>query len=98
MAVGMNTNAIFYPTFVQRGILKDAWDKGLTRIEISYYANSEEAEQEFLDENFAKMTKITIDKVIRVLNTFKPLIHQVHTYDLLDAFQNCCKLNQVFIQ
>ena len=98
MAVGMNTNAIFYPSFVQRAILKEAWDKGLTRIEISYYANSEEAEQQFLDKKFAEMTKITIDKVIRVLNSFKHLIHQVHTYDLLDAFQNCCKQNQVFIQ
>ena len=45
MAVGMNTNAIFYPSFVQRGILKDAWEKGLTRIEISYYADSVETEE-----------------------------------------------------
>ena len=82
----MNTNAIFYPTFVQKSILKDAWDKGLTRIEISYYALSEEAELEFNDKNFAKMTKISMKQIIGVLNSFKNLIHQVHTCDLLEAF------------
>ena len=94
----MNTNAIFYPTFVQKSILKDAWDKGLTRIEISYYALSLKAEQEFNDEEFAKIAKITMNKIINVLNSFKNLIHQVDTCDLLEAFQDGCKSNQVFIQ
>ena len=40
MALGMNASGIFYPNFSMRGELKEAWSHGLTRIEISFYADS----------------------------------------------------------
>ena len=43
-AVGMNTNGIFYPGITEGSVLKESAEYGLTRVEISYYADSFEEE------------------------------------------------------
>jgi hypothetical protein len=44
MRIGMNTGGLIYPKFGMRGELQEAWSHGLTRIEVSFYAPSIEAE------------------------------------------------------
>ena len=44
MAVGTNFQQIFYPEFLMRGKLLEAWDVGLTRIEVSFYSSTKEVE------------------------------------------------------
>ena len=43
-AIGMNTNGIFYPPMRMYKVNKEFQNEGITRIEISYYADSIEAE------------------------------------------------------
>ena len=48
----MNTEAIYHPTFLMEKVLDEAKEHGLTRIEISYYADTLLAEQEFRSDDF----------------------------------------------
>jgi len=43
----MNTNGIYYPSFLLGQKLMDTKEEGLTRIEISWYADNIEAESMF---------------------------------------------------
>ena len=43
MSVGMNTNAIFAPHIRMMNALKETMESGLSRIEITYYSDSEAA-------------------------------------------------------
>jgi hypothetical protein len=47
--LGMNTNGIFYPDFKSGQELEESSQYGLSRIEVSYYADDLEAEAQFLD-------------------------------------------------
>ena len=44
MAVGMNTQAIFEPSFLKERVLDETKNLGWTRVEISYYATDAAAE------------------------------------------------------
>ena len=48
----MNTNAIFAPTLRMQKALKGTMQTGLTRVEISYYADTFEAQQELFASDF----------------------------------------------
>ena len=52
MPLGMNTDAIFNSDVTLRRELKETCYTGLSRIEISYYATSVDAENEFWDPGF----------------------------------------------
>ena len=51
--LGMNTNQLFDPAMRLLAALKETQETGISRIEISYYADSEEAERLLLEDGFA---------------------------------------------
>ena len=53
--LGMNTDAIFYPTHIMSRKLQEAEEFGITRIEISYYADSFEAYQQYFHPDFLEL-------------------------------------------
>ena len=71
--LGMNTNAIFYPTFTPGRVLKEAINHGLTRIEISYYVDSIEAEEEHWDAGFIEKANIDFEIVLDAVTALKNL-------------------------
>ena len=75
MPLGMNTNAIFNPRFKFGQEMYEASYQGLSRIEISYYADSVEAETDYFKCNFSIKASQDIDKVLQVLNTIGGLYH-----------------------
>ena len=44
MPIGINTNALFDPLMRMLSALKETMEEGLSRIEITYYADSEKAQ------------------------------------------------------
>jgi len=61
--LGMNTNQYFNPSMRLLAALKETMDTGLSRIEISYYVDSEQAERLLLDDCFAETMHEDLDKV-----------------------------------
>ena len=53
MNVGMSTNALYSPSMSMIKELKETMKEGLTRIEISYYADSKEASDKLLTDEMA---------------------------------------------
>ena len=60
----MNTGAIYYPSMRMQKVLKEFQNEGVTRIEISYNADSIEAENVILDPNFHDQASKDIAKVL----------------------------------
>ena len=89
---------IFNPEFVMRGELLEAWDCGLTRIEISYYASSILAEEEFDLSEFDKQAECLINIVKEVINSFSGLVYTVPTLEFLTILQDECKSNQMYFE
>ena len=76
MRVGMNTNAIFTPQMRMLSKLKETAECGLSRIEISYYADSEVAQTQLFKSEFD-------DKVHSDLDLVQESLISVHLVMLL---------------
>ena len=91
MPLGINTNEIFDPSLKFGQELQEAVQKGLSRIEISYYAQSVEAEAEFFKSNFTDRAYKDIIKVLNALNTIRGTGYQVPMRHFLQTFQDNCR-------
>ena len=87
MSVGMNTNALFTPTMRMLSELKETADAGLSRIEISYYADSDAAQRKLLDSNFCDTIQMDLNKVHEALNSVEGLCYHVDLYGLMVEFK-----------
>ena len=96
--LGMNTEAIFHPNYLMGKVLDEAQNTGLTRIEISYYADTLEAEKNFNSDDFIQKATQDLDDVLLALNYTQGLGHPVAFKDILDSFQNCSKQKQLFVE
>ena len=86
MALGMNTNAIFYPDMVMRQELEESKDSGLTRIEISYYFDSIEVEAELYKPGFVDSADRDLNDVLLAINSEACFGHRVPMKDFLSVF------------
>ena len=60
-SLGMNTKGLFYPSVRMGQALSESRCEGQSRIEITYTATSEEAEDELLHPIFYERAKIDLD-------------------------------------
>ena len=91
MPLSMNTSELFSPTnWLSPAILESA-NKGLTRFEISFLADDEEAEKEYFDEGFEHLAKEALRRVKGVFNIYQKLCYEVSTKELLLAFEQSAK-------
>ena len=66
--LGMNTNALFAPTSRMYKAILETKETGLSRIEISYYAESRLSEDLLLSDEFPDRMIEDLDKVQDALN------------------------------
>ena len=93
----MNTNAIFYSSFTQYKVLRETSEYGITRIEISYYADSEDAEAMLYEKEFQKQYEEDFLIVRGALAKVKNLFFKVHMKTLFETFRETMKKNQLFV-
>jgi len=91
MRLGMNTNALFAPTQRMLRALKETMAEGLSRIEISYYAESQDAEDELLVFEFPERAHNDLNDVLEALNSVSGLCYRVSLLNLLQTFQGQAK-------
>ena len=94
----MNTTSLFVPKMHMMRALKESVDFGLTRIEISYYADSSGAESELWKSNTATRMHQDLDKVAAALATISGICYRLPLNDLLQEFQKICKGRQLYVQ
>ena len=68
MSIGMNTNNLFAPNQRMLKGIKATLNEGLSRIEISYYAKTKEAENKLLSDEMAFKMKEELKIVLNTLN------------------------------
>ena len=86
MGMGMNTQAIFHPGVSLGRELRETSLTGLTRIEISYYADSVDAEMEFWDPLFYERACRDTVEVHSALSVIENVGFTVPILHLLQAF------------
>ena len=65
--------------------------EGLSRIEISYYADSWEAQAAYFQDGFDELIKWDLDQVHAALNTITGTCHRVPLISFLKTFENMAK-------
>ena len=78
--------------------LKETIEAGLSRIEITYYADSIVAEQQLLVDGFSETMHKHLDQVQEALNLLDGVCYKVPLLDVLETFQNMCKQHQLYVQ
>ena len=68
MSIGMNTNNLFAPNQRMLKGIKATLNEGLSRIEISYYAKTKEAQTKLLTDEMAFKMKEELNIVFNTLN------------------------------
>ena len=66
--------------------LKECELEGLGRIEISYYANSWEEQDQYFQDGFDQIIHYDLDQVQYALNSMQGLCHRVPMMTLLHSF------------
>lgn len=94
----MNTNALFRPQFLTSHELKEAWNTGLTRFEISYYAPTKEAEKKFHEGSFLADAQEDLDNAKLALNWTKGVCKSLGLSVILTRFQEVAKRSQMYLQ
>ena len=94
----MNTEAIFRPAYLTGQELKEAWDYGLTRIEISYYADSSQAEELLFRPNFISKASQDIEAVVLAMNVSRVCGYRIPILRMMESFQEKAKVCQLFVQ
>ena len=94
----MNTEAIFRPTYLTGRELNEARESGLTRVEISYYADTCKAAEFFYRPDFTEKATQDIEDVVLSLNTVKGFCHKISIVKMMEAFQDKAKVHQLYIQ
>jgi len=74
-------------------VINDASDIGLTRIEISYIAESPEAMNEIFSNSFLENAQVDINTLEWCINKTSGICHRVQLRDLLHGFQEEAKFN-----
>ena len=78
----MNTNAIFNPEQRLQAMLQEAQEEGVTRLEISYYADSFEAQAEYFADDFAAQARQELYSFQLCLNKLKGVCFRLPLVEL----------------
>ena len=82
----MNTRAIFYPSVRICRALKESINEGLSRIEISYNALNQEAENEIFHPLFGQQTSQNLQKAFLAMNSVPGLGWHLPMKELMENF------------
>ena len=96
-SLGMNTKAIFYPQLHMGCALKQTHDIGLTRIEITYTAETVEAQNELLDEEFVDLSNINLSNAYLALQRTRGLGWHVPLKTLHQEFTRQACVHQLLV-
>ena len=93
----MNTSSIFYPSLRMGKTLREFQNEGATRVEISYYADSVEAEDWLLNESFPDKAKDDLERVFGIINKTAGLCYNLRMLDFFQTFEEVTKMAQLFV-
>ena len=96
-SVGMNLKSLYYPSVRMNLALRESREKGQSRIEITYTAETQEAEDELLNCFFVERAKIDLNRAEDALNSVAGLGWHLPMNQLLDRFVEGAKFNQLLI-
>ena len=96
-SLGMNTKAIFYPQLHMGRALKEACEIGLTRIEITYTAETVEAQNELLDAEFVDLSNINLSNAYLALQRTRGLGWHVPLKTLHQEFMRQACVHQLLV-
>ena len=82
----MNTSAIYYPNPHLHKTIKEFKHEGLCRIEVSYYADSVEAESCIFHDDFLTKANDDLRGILAVPYLQKGLFYRLGMMELLNAF------------
>ena len=85
-SVGMNMKGLFYPSARIGRAHNESKGEGLSRIEITYTANTSEGEDEILNGVFYLRAQIDLDRAERALNNVKNIGWHLPIHDLMSQF------------
>lgn len=95
--LGMNTRALFYPSIRMGQALTESRDAGLTRIEITYTADTRAKENWLLHRLFPPEAKQHISKVAQALSRVKGISWRLPLTKLLDTFTEKTRAHQLLV-
>lgn len=95
--LGMNTEALFQPSYLIGRELMEAKHCGWTRLEISFYADSADAAAGYFSERFVRDARRDLDTVLRVMNEEPDLCHRIAFRDLFESFQHQARGRQLYV-
>ena len=90
----MNMKAIYHPRTRMAQALKETAENGMSRIEITYSADSIEGEEQLLGEDFFKESINDLDLALEAINKVDGLCWRVHLGELIDKFIELARPNQ----
>ena len=97
-SLGMNTKSIYFPSMRMQRVLQEFKNEGITRIEISYSADSVQAENILLHPLFAYHAAKDIGMVLEILNYTSGIGFGLSMMELLQTFEEMAKRAQLFIE
>ena len=96
-SLGCNMKGIYYPNIRMGQALKESRDIGLSRIKITYTLGNKDLENDMLNPLFRHEAENDLRKVQLALSKVKGICWHIPLGDLLDAFVENTRKNQVLI-
>ena len=96
-SLGCNMKGIYYPNMRMGQALKESRDIGLSRIEITYTLGTKDLENEMLNPLFRHEAENDLGKVQLALSRVKGICWHLSQSDLLNAFVENTRRNQLLI-
>jgi hypothetical protein len=96
--LGMNTKKLFSSKGIEKRVLKETQETGLSRIEITHKFRSAEAYQEFLRPAFLGDAAHRVELVLAALAADAAYSYRLPQLRLLETFQELAKKKQVYIE
>ena len=96
-SLGSNMKGIYYPNIRMGQALRESRDVGLSRIEITYTITNKDLENDMLNPLFRHEAENDLNKVQLALSRVKGICWHMSLIDLLNAFVENTRKNQILL-
>ena len=90
-SIGMNMKGLFYPNMRMGRALKESINETMSRIEITYTANTIKGQTELLDDEFLMQSTIDLGNAFQALNEVKGVCWHLTMKDLFEGLQHSAR-------
>lgn len=90
-SLGMNMKGLFYPNMRMGKALKESINQTMTRIEITYSANTINGQTELLDDEFPDRSTVDLGNAFEALNEVEGVCWHLPMKDLFEGLQHSAR-------